>query len=227
MDYPKIYNNLVSHRKTNPLKQSDVLYTERHHIVPRCLGGADSKENLIRLTGREHFIAHWLLVKLYPENEKLKTALFLMCHSKKYKGKKVGSKLFEKLRANDASQKRRENLTVEKLRQVIELGKSMKGRKFSELSKQKMSDSSKKANLSKETLLKMSVNSSKTWLITDPFGNQITFKGPLKTFCILNDISHEMMHNSSKRGGMICVETAYTKRTQIALDTTGWGCKKL
>lgn len=227
MDYSKIYTNLVSHRKTNPLKQSEDLYTERHHIVPSCMGGSNSKENLVRLTGREHFIAHWLLVKVYPENDKLKTALFLMCHFKKYKGMKVGSKLFEKLRANDAKQKRRVNLTEEKLRQVIELGRSMKGRKFSEISKQKMSESSKRENLSRETLRKMSINKSNMWLITDLFDNQIVYKGPLKSFCTLNDISHEMMHNSSKTGGKICSGTAYTKRSQIALNTIGWGCKKM
>ena len=39
-------------------------YTERHHIVPQSLGGSDDKENLVNLTAREHFICHWLLVKM-------------------------------------------------------------------------------------------------------------------------------------------------------------------
>lgn len=45
---------------------------ERHHIKPRCLGG-DKLEgsNVALLTPREHYIAHKLLVKMYPSNHKL------------------------------------------------------------------------------------------------------------------------------------------------------------
>jgi hypothetical protein len=32
---------------------------ELHHIVPRSIGGSDTKDNLIYLTFREHFLAHW------------------------------------------------------------------------------------------------------------------------------------------------------------------------
>ena len=38
-------------------------YSERHHIVPRTLGGSNDKSNIVRLTYREHFLAHWCLVK--------------------------------------------------------------------------------------------------------------------------------------------------------------------
>jgi phosphoglycolate phosphatase-like HAD superfamily hydrolase len=47
-------------------------YTERHHIIPRCIGGTDVKENLVDLTAREHFICHRLLVNIHPDNNKLK-----------------------------------------------------------------------------------------------------------------------------------------------------------
>lgn len=39
-------------------------YTERYHIIPKCLGGADNKDNLVRLSAREHYIAHLLLCKM-------------------------------------------------------------------------------------------------------------------------------------------------------------------
>ena len=39
-------------------------YTEKHHIIPQSLGGTNNKENLVYLTAREHFICHWLLVKM-------------------------------------------------------------------------------------------------------------------------------------------------------------------
>lgn len=38
---------------------------ERHHILPRCLGGSDLKDNITFITPREHFICHWLLTKIY------------------------------------------------------------------------------------------------------------------------------------------------------------------
>lgn len=39
-------------------------YTETHHILPRSLGGSDDIDNVVELTAREHFICHWLLVKM-------------------------------------------------------------------------------------------------------------------------------------------------------------------
>lgn len=53
-------------------------YSERHHIIPRCLGGTDDEDNLINLTAREHFIAHMLLAKENPSNNKLTFAFHLM-----------------------------------------------------------------------------------------------------------------------------------------------------
>lgn len=62
MNYQKIYDDLVADRKKNPTPDS---YYEMHHIIPKCMGGDDSKKNLVRLTAREHFIAHWLLAKIH------------------------------------------------------------------------------------------------------------------------------------------------------------------
>jgi hypothetical protein len=43
-------------------------YKERHHIVPRCMGGDDELENIVELTAEEHYVAHQLLVKMHPDN---------------------------------------------------------------------------------------------------------------------------------------------------------------
>lgn len=76
MNYEKIYYNLVSTRKAR--KRIKHTYYERHHVLPKCLGGKDSKENIVYLTPREHFLAHWLLIKIYPLEYKLHYALALM-----------------------------------------------------------------------------------------------------------------------------------------------------
>ena len=44
-------------------------YHEKHHILPKCMGGTDEKDNLIDLFAREHFEAHRLLALENPENE--------------------------------------------------------------------------------------------------------------------------------------------------------------
>ena len=54
-------------------------YTERHHIVPRSLGGNNKKENLIILTAREHFICHRLLVKMTSNSDRVKMAYAMRC----------------------------------------------------------------------------------------------------------------------------------------------------
>lgn len=46
-------------------------YKERHHIVPKCIGGTDDKDNLIDLYAREHYEAHRLLALENPDNYKL------------------------------------------------------------------------------------------------------------------------------------------------------------
>jgi hypothetical protein len=65
MDYGSIYNALITKAQARATVDG---YKERHHIVPRSLGGSDDKLNLVELTAREHFIAHVLLAKLYGGN---------------------------------------------------------------------------------------------------------------------------------------------------------------
>jgi hypothetical protein len=58
--YEKWYQAITARGQTRVLNE----YTETHHIQPVSLGGADTPENLTRLTAREHFICHWLLTKI-------------------------------------------------------------------------------------------------------------------------------------------------------------------
>lgn len=74
MDYEKHYNRLIDRAKNRKLE----CYTEKHHIVPKCLGGSDDKSNIAELTAREHFIAHQLLVKMNPDNYGLISAVSYM-----------------------------------------------------------------------------------------------------------------------------------------------------
>ena len=79
MNYEKIYSQITERAKTRHLEG----YKEKHHIVPKCMGGTDEKENIAELTAREHFLCHKLLVEMYPLNHKLIWALWLMAIGKK------------------------------------------------------------------------------------------------------------------------------------------------
>ena len=58
--YTKLYTRIADRAKDRILES----YTERHHIIPQSLGGSNAKDNLVDLTAREHFICHWLLIKM-------------------------------------------------------------------------------------------------------------------------------------------------------------------
>lgn len=79
MDYTRIYNQIIERAQTRKLEG----YVEKHHIVPKCIGGLDIKENIVKLTAREHFLCHQLLCKIYPIESKLWYALWLMAIGKK------------------------------------------------------------------------------------------------------------------------------------------------
>lgn len=91
MQYDKIYDQLISRAKSRHLDG----YVEKHHIVPRCLGGSDDKDNLVALTYREHFLCHKLLCKMHPGNLKLIYAISFMIYSSKTNKRLVTSKDFD------------------------------------------------------------------------------------------------------------------------------------
>ena len=69
MDYQKIYEHLISRaigRTKKKQDHSEYVYYEKHHIIPKCLGGTDIPTNLVYLTAEEHWVSHLLLVKINP-----------------------------------------------------------------------------------------------------------------------------------------------------------------
>jgi hypothetical protein len=77
MDYTKHYNSLILKAQSRPFPEG---YTEKHHIIPRCLGGSNAKANIAILTGREHFVAHLLLRRMYPNHIGLALAIVRMIY---------------------------------------------------------------------------------------------------------------------------------------------------
>ncbi|QQV89080.1 homing endonuclease [Providencia phage PSTRCR_121] len=75
MDYIKIYNAICNNAKTRITDE----YTESHHIMPRSMGGSNDPDNLVDLTGREHFIVHKILAKVYKGP--MIYAFMMMCNT--------------------------------------------------------------------------------------------------------------------------------------------------
>jgi hypothetical protein len=60
--YTRWYNNIITNAQARTLPKDT--YIERHHIIPRSLGGNNEQSNLVKLTAREHFVCHLLLTKM-------------------------------------------------------------------------------------------------------------------------------------------------------------------
>lgn len=76
MNYQKVYDQIIDRARERKLGG----YKEKHHVIPKCMGGSNKKENLVELTAREHFVCHWLLSYMYPQEKKLAYAFWGMCN---------------------------------------------------------------------------------------------------------------------------------------------------
>jgi hypothetical protein len=120
-------------------------YREEHHKIPRSLGGNGSKSNLVLLSARKHFLAHWLLTKCTEGEHQRAMFWAFACMSRNPSGERnLSSWQFARARESysDAAKGRPSN---------------MKGRTHNQESRKKMSISRKggkhseehKANISK------------------------------------------------------------------------------
>ena len=103
MNYKQIYDQIIENRKNNKVD----CYTERHHIIPKSLGGIDDETNLVNLTAREHFVCHFLLTKMYEKESfewyKMNHAFLMMNISSLNQQRYFNSRLYEALRKNFSS----------------------------------------------------------------------------------------------------------------------------
>ena len=131
MDYQRHYDILVNRARNRKLTS----YFEKHHVIPRCLGGGDEAENIVKLTAEEHYVAHQLLVKIHPGNRKLVFAAWMMCN-----GKKRNNKRYAWL----------------KRKQVQVLSETHRGRKMPDWNKAKLIEANTGRACSEETRQKIS-----------------------------------------------------------------------
>ena len=113
MNHQKIYDNIIKKaklEKRKKLKKHNInfKYYENHHILPKCLGGLDYKENLVLLTFKEHYICHKLLMYIYPKNLSIIYAFKMMsqnCH--RVSDFEYAKKLYANLPASEKTKEKR------------------------------------------------------------------------------------------------------------------------
>jgi hypothetical protein len=95
--YTRWYYNIIANAQSRTLP-ADV-YTEKHHIIPKSLGGNNSRANLVALTAREHFLCHWLLTKMTLNDALSKmNYAFIRISFSPYGDRKLTTKKFEILK---------------------------------------------------------------------------------------------------------------------------------
>jgi hypothetical protein len=65
-----------------------------HHIIPGSFSGPDSKENMVYITPREHFVLHWMLHKAFPKSSMV-TTFKSMCNGWGHMDFRISSKVYE------------------------------------------------------------------------------------------------------------------------------------
>ena len=108
MNYEKIYKNIVSKAQSRDKLDG---YTERHHIIPKSLGGTDDDSNMVTLTAREHFLAHYCLWKFNEGQAKRLMAFAFRCmgmnkHGVRYMNSRLYSQFKKDLKHSEETKRK-------------------------------------------------------------------------------------------------------------------------
>ena len=166
MNYHTVYYQIINRAKSRDLAPN--VYSEKHHIIPRSLGGTNFNDNLVNLTAREHFLCHMLLVKMHTGKEKYKMlyAINGMQRNNQYQCRQT-SRMYDYFRQQFAEMKRHDMLNNNPMTnpdariahsQAMATRKSrgMTGKKHSDTTREKMRVSRARQTITDETKRKLS-----------------------------------------------------------------------
>lgn len=135
MNYEKNYTDYAAYVKTLNRKKGEGTYYEEHHIIPKCMGGSNDPGNKVLLTAREHFLAHYLLMKIYKT---YKITYAFICMGRKMQAPRMGglrycnSRLYEKIK--------KETKFIQSEEHKAKLKKLMTGRTLSKETREKIAE---------------------------------------------------------------------------------------
>lgn len=147
MNYQVHYDRLIERARGRQLGG----YKERHHVLPRCLGGSNAESNLVDLTAEEHFVAHQLLVKIHPHSSRVIHAANLMAN------RGQNNKCYGWLRRKHSLALRGTRATAEARAKMSESQKKRQRQPHSEQAKARMSAAKLGKRISPETRHRMSL----------------------------------------------------------------------
>ena len=73
-------------------------YNEKHHILPKCMGGSDDKSNIVLMPVRYHIMAHYILTFIYPDNKEICIAIGLIINCRNLHLKKFSTRTLSDIR---------------------------------------------------------------------------------------------------------------------------------
>lgn len=142
--YNKIINNALGENRD---KSSS--YFEKHHIIPKSLGGTNDTSNLVLLTAREHYVCHKLLTKFTVGEAKKKMYCAMWAFNKKSKNQQrqvLNSRDYEYVRSyiskTFSKDRKGKHLVGTRLsdEHKAKVSKALKGKPKSEKTKQRMKE---------------------------------------------------------------------------------------
>ncbi len=143
------YLRFIEHCKKKKYHANE--YLERHHIIPRHAGGTDNKKNLIKLSLKDHMLAHKIRYEIYGNRYDLSAYSYMTGQSAKAKraicaangAKSKGRKLTEEHKQKISKATSGQNNPFYGKTHTTEVRKKLKensyGRRWSEESKEKLS----------------------------------------------------------------------------------------
>ena len=176
--YTHIYYKIINSAKTRVTND----YVERHHIIPQSMGGDNSKQNLVKLTAREHYLVHLLLTKMTEGDDRRKMAYalsFFNTACRNHGRLRPSARWYEYSRKLLAETRRGKPASPQCLAVV---SKVLKGKPLSQAHRDKL-----RAAL---------VHKTPIWFCRPNSYNQMQYSSDLKQLCLDEDLS---FHTISKR----------------------------
>ena len=201
--YANRYKNFIKSRKQRVLPSG--IYIEKHHIVPKSLGGSNKKSNLIPLSKREHYIAHLLLWQTYKgvmarafhfisnlqnKNKRLTSRQYAQLKKELHWSEEAKKRMSQTKKGQKNSLEHNENIRLAKLGKKNPMyGKTGKdshsyGKGLSEETKEKISKALTGRTFSEETKDKMSKTRKGMIMKESQLAN--LNKGRIKKFYVSN-----------------------------------------
>lgn len=163
--YFKIYIDLIKKRKCSIPDISEG-YCEIHHITPKSIGGDNSEENLVKLTSKEHYVAHHLLTKIFTGNYRIKMMYAFNCmHTRK-------EMYYNKRYTNEETYERYKKEISEIISKRVKESWH-NGSRDKQLAYMKENSPFKIKEIHKKTIETRTKNGTNVWVTNNPMHNEI------------------------------------------------------